>query len=207
MTGNPDTTPSFHPYLGCEFTEVPEVLGSMPSLYMLSFKSCALTDVSERALSPSVGWLILTDNRLSSLPSSIGNLRGLRKCMLSGNCLEALPVEMAKCRELELLRISCNDFQELPSWLMTLPRLSWLATAGNPCSELPPRGMEVPEVEYKDVEVEDEVLGEGTSGAVRKAMWQGQEVAMKFFKSAATSDGSPKDEMRVCPWPSRCPAP
>ena len=52
-------------------------------------------------------------------------------------------------------------------------------------------------MDYADVEVEQKVLGEGTSGSVRKGVWKGQEVAVKVYKSKVTSDGSPKDEMQV----------
>lgn len=47
-----------------KFQTVPKVLGSLPSLYMLSFKSNEVQYVPEESLSPSIHWLILTDNRI-----------------------------------------------------------------------------------------------------------------------------------------------
>ena len=51
--------------LGCSFSQMPAVVAALPSLYMLSFKSNRLASVPEHSLSPSIGWLILTDNRIS----------------------------------------------------------------------------------------------------------------------------------------------
>ena len=115
-----------------KFTRYPAQLNQLPSLRMVSFKSNSLAVIDEYALTASITWLILTDNNLSSLPRSIGNLTHLRKCMLAGNKLTSLPEEMAGCRELELLRLAANQLTELPDWLLRLPRLSWLAFAGNP---------------------------------------------------------------------------
>lgn len=185
-------------FAGNKFEHVPEVLGKLEQLYMLSFKGCKLKSISETALSPSIEWLILTDNSLSQLPKSIGNLSGLKKCMLAGNHLSHLPEEMSACKNIELIRISSNKLSELPHWLITLPRLSWLAFASNPfCSG---DEDEVDEddtldiVDYADLQMQ-EVLGQGASGEVYKAVWKGQEVAVKMFKGAATSDGLPQDEV------------
>ena len=65
-------------FLGCDFETVPSVLGRLPRLFMLSFKANKLSAIPEDALSPSIGWLILSDNRLERLPASIGRLGGLR---------------------------------------------------------------------------------------------------------------------------------
>ncbi|RMP10897.1 hypothetical protein ALQ29_03052 [Pseudomonas marginalis pv. marginalis] len=45
-----------------------------------------------------------------------------------------------------------------------------------------------------------EVLGEGASGVIRKALWKpsGKAVAVKLYKGSITSDGSPLHEMQAC---------
>jgi Leucine-rich repeat (LRR) protein len=48
-----------------KFNHIPDILGSLPSLYMLSFKSNIVERVSATSLSPSIRWLILTDNKIS----------------------------------------------------------------------------------------------------------------------------------------------
>ena len=115
-----------------KFEYIPDVLGQLPALYMLSFKSNMLRAVTPQSLSPSLGWLILTDNAIESLPPTIGNLTPLRKLMLAGNRLRSLPPELERCRDLELLRIANNQLESLPRWLLLMPKLAWIAFAGNP---------------------------------------------------------------------------
>ena len=119
--------------LGNAFESIPTVMGALPSLYMMSFKSNKLTHIPEEALAPSVEWLILTDNKLTALPTSIGKLAGLKKCMLSNNKLAALPDEIVQCRQLELIRLADNNLATLPDGFLALPALAWLGLAGNPC--------------------------------------------------------------------------
>ena len=83
-------------FLACEFTVVPEILGQMHSLYMLSFKANKVREVPAAALSPKLGWLILSDNQIERLPDTIGKCTGMRKLLLAGNRLtnEGLPDSM-----------------------------------------------------------------------------------------------------------------
>jgi len=119
--------------LGCGFEHVPPVIGQLSRLGMLSFKSNRLAEMDEGSIPPSVHWLILTDNRLITLPRSIGALTGLRKLMLSNNRISSLPAELCACTSLELIRLSDNQLSELPAGLLRLPKLAWVALAGNPC--------------------------------------------------------------------------
>ena len=98
-------------FLGNAFERVPEVLGRLPELFMVSFKACAVREVSEDALAPSLGWLILSDNRIERLPASLGRCAPMRKLMLAGNKLRALPESMRELKNLELLRLADNRFE------------------------------------------------------------------------------------------------
>lgn len=80
------------------FTSIPIVLGKLPALYMLSFKSNQLQVIEDASLSPSICWLILTDNKITEIPSSIGKLVGLRKLMLAGNDISHLNNELRHCQ-------------------------------------------------------------------------------------------------------------
>jgi hypothetical protein len=177
------------------FTEVPSFKGCK-NLYMVGFKSNLIDTFGEDVLPPSISWLILTDNRLTNLPRSIGKLTRLQKCALAGNRLEKLPDEMASCRNLELLRLSANRLETIPSWLWNLPKLSWLAFSGNPCSAHPK--FELHEVAYESLEVKEK-LGSGASGDIFKAYSTPHEekVALKLFKGSITSDGYAHDEMNA----------
>lgn len=190
------------------FTELPAVLGRCPQLTMIGFKANRIRQVPDTALPRALRWLILTDNQLESLPSSIGQCRQLQKLMLAGNRLRALPDALAQCQKLELLRLAANQLTALPAWLTHLPRLSWLAYAGNPLCEAqetqarqnaPIRGMAWDQLQLGPV------LGQGASGVIYRAAYRSgltaegsTAVAVKLFKGQVTSDGLPLSEMAAC---------
>jgi len=179
------------------FTEVPTVLSHCPKLSMIGFRNNNINTLLEDALPLSTRWLILTDNALTKLPKSMGELKYLQKCMLSGNQLTHLPASMKHCENLELLRIAVNAFTELPKMLLELPKLSWLAYGGNPfCAKHPACDTPLKELTWNDLELR-EVLGEGASGLISKAIYDGKEVAVKVFKGDITSDGLPEEEMDI----------
>jgi len=179
------------------FTELPTVLASCPNLSMIGFRNNQIETVSENSLPLTTRWLILTDNAIEKLPDSMGDLALLQKCMLSGNRLTSLPQSMSKCHNLELLRIAVNQLDVLPSFLLELPKLSWLAYSGNPfCDKHPNCDTPLTEVSWQTLEIL-EVLGEGASGLISKANYNGTEVALKVFKGEITSDGLPEEEMDI----------
>ena len=179
------------------FTEFPTVVTECPKLSMIGIRNNQINTVAENSLPLSTRWLILTDNEIEKLPDSMGDLSLLQKCMLSGNKLTSLPESMSKCHNLELLRIAVNHFTALPSFLTALPKLSWLAYSGNPfCEKHPDCDTPLKEIVWEDLEVM-EVLGEGASGLISKALYEGEEVAIKVFKGEITSDGLPQEEMDI----------
>lgn len=187
------------------FVEVPEVLGQCPGLEMIGFKANKISRLSAASLPAALRWLILTDNRLTSLPGELGLCTNLQKLMLAGNQLQSLPDEMAGCRMLELLRISANRFESLPEWLLSLPRLAWLAFAGNPFSDVAEAAsvamQSITPVHWHGLDMQHK-LGEGASGIIHKADWQAPAgvtaVAVKLFKGLVTSDGLPRSEKAAC---------
>ncbi|MFY9142699.1 leucine-rich repeat-containing protein kinase family protein [Sulfuricurvum sp.] len=178
------------------FVALPSFRGC-ENLTMLGFKGNQIETFDEDILPLGINWLILTDNRLKSLPRSIGKLTKLQKCALAGNRLEALPEEMAACRNLELLRFSANRLESIPSWLLKLPKLSWLAFSGNPC--IKEQKFPLQAIAYETLEVKEK-LGSGASGDIFRAYsaTHDEEVALKLFKGAITSDGYAHDEMNAC---------
>ena len=102
---------------------------------MVSFKSNGMKRIHPEALQPQLKWLILTDNELESLPSTIGRCTKLQKCMLSGNQLSSLPQEIENCHNLELIRLASNRLTEPPMELLRLPNLCWIAFSDNPFVE------------------------------------------------------------------------
>ena len=185
-----------------KFTVFPEVLGQCKSITMIGFKANQIHRISETALHSAIRWLILTNNQLEALPTSIGNCWNMQKLALAGNKLSALPNELANCKNLGLIRISANQLQTFPEWLLNMPKLSWLAFAGNPFCYKPVIDADLQEIDWNELTVSYQ-LGEGASGVISKAVWQQnnnqtQDVAVKVFKGAVTSDGLPEDEMNAC---------
>lgn len=183
------------------FTELPACIGQCQQLSMVGFKANRIEHVPAQALPPNLRWLILTDNRIEQLPEALGDCLQMQKLMLSGNRLRSLPDSLARLENLELLRLSANRLQALPDWLLRLPRLAWLAYAGNPMSEAfttPHSDGNSGYIAWSDLQL-GERLGEGASGVIYRAqLTTGQAVAVKLYKGAMTSDGSPVNEMNAC---------
>jgi len=181
-----------------KFTVFPGILGKCRALTMIGFKSNQIHTVPEGALPPALQWLILTDNKIEQIPKSIGDCPLLQKCALAGNLIQELPAEMARCKNLELLRISANRLASFPEWLFKMPRLSWVAFNGNPAACKSSGGAEIKSFDWSTFTLA-ELLGEGASGFISRARWntKNEDVAIKVFKGAVTSDGWPRDEMAV----------
>ena len=181
---------------GNRFARLPPVLGDCPSLSQIGFRGCGMEEVPAESLPRDLRWLTLTDNAIAALPAELGDRPRLQKLMLAGNRLDAIPESFAAANNLELIRLSCNRLDALPSWLTRLPRLAWVSYAGNPAEPAsePAAASCVP---WSAIET-GELLGEGASGRVHRALWNGRPVALKLFKGAMTSDGLPEREMAAC---------
>jgi hypothetical protein len=188
------------------FEAIPAVVADCPQLEMISFKSNKLTHVDENVLPIQTRWLILTDNTITTLPNSMGELTRLQKFAIAGNQLEKLPNSMENCKNLELMRLSANQLTELPEWLFQLPKLAWLAFSGNKLTEKVPQIKNaMTSISLKDFHLKQK-LGEGASGVIHQATWlnkplsidSNNDIAVKLFKGEITSDGYPIDELNNC---------
>jgi hypothetical protein len=185
------------------FETLPESLGQCESLEMVGFKSNKIKHVPDESLPAKLRWLILTDNQLTRLPDTLGERPRLQKLALAGNQLTQLPANLTQLTNLELVRISANQLTECPDQLLVLPKLAWLAFSGNPfsCSDIDIQS--VPVVPFSSFSLQN-VLGQGASGVISKAVWNTatdafpDEIAVKVFKGELTSDGYPEDELQAC---------
>ncbi len=181
------------------FTHLPAALGKCAQLEMIGFKACAIRHVPEHSLPPQLRWLILTDNQLSELPTAIGQRPRLQKLMLSCNQLTDLP-DLNGCKTLELLRIASNQFSAIPAPLLALPKLAWPALAGNPLTadaeQIALADAHHHAINYDNLEI-GALLGEGASGHIHRATRKRSDelIAVKVFKAAFTSDGTPQSEL------------
>lgn len=188
------------------FEKIPAVLAACPKLEMISFKSNKLTCVDENVLPKRTRWLILTDNKITTLPDSMGDLTRLQKFAFAGNQLEKLPNAMRNCKNIELMRLSANQLTSLPDWLFELPKLTWLAFSGNRLTnEQTHKSSDVINITQNDFTLMKK-LGEGASGIIHQAKWINKpeeiistnDIAVKLFKGEITSDGYPLDELNNC---------
>ncbi|CAK7200849.1 hypothetical protein SEUCBS139899_003548 [Sporothrix eucalyptigena] len=169
-------------FSSCQFKKFPSALAGCPCLEMVAFRKNGMEgfegdSLDDVAFPPRLRWLILTDNLLSHIPTSIGRCARLEKCMLAGNQLASLPDTMADCKNLTLLRLAANKLESLPSWLLTMPKLAFLSFAGNPCSSSssksdstssdPTSNSSLPQVDWNQIEIHH-MLGEGASGIISK---------------------------------------
>lgn len=181
------------------FTQLPTALGDCEQLEMVGFKACAIRHAPECSLPPRLRWLILTDNQLREVPTALGQRQRLQKLMLSCNQLTALP-DLSECTALELLRVAGNHFNEVPAALLTLPNLAWPSLAGNPLTA-DAESAALSKAHHHAIAYDDltmgELLGEGASGHIHHATLKssGEAIAIKVFKAAFTSDGTPQSEL------------
>ncbi|MFT7389077.1 MAG: tRNA A-37 threonylcarbamoyl transferase component Bud32 [Candidatus Endobugula sp.] len=201
-----------------QFDTLPPVLGQCANLEMVGFKSNQIQHVPEDALPKKLRWLILTDNKIATLPDSLGERPLLQKLALAGNRLTELPNTLSNLHHLELLRISANQLSTFPEQLLELPKLAWLAFAGNPFTQRNHSGDDeeeeatkfcknasnsVPVIPSASFTIQT-LLGQGASGVISTATWNSpqnqfpNDIAVKVFKGEVTSDGRPKDELQLC---------
>lgn len=97
-------------------------------------------DVSKHeieSIDPSIGNLkklkriVITDNHLKELPESILKIGSLEELIVSGNELETLTSELLNASKLEYLNISYNDFSQLPLVVYEMKSLTGISLGGN----------------------------------------------------------------------------
>lgn len=91
----------------------------------------ALSDVRAKKL-------ILSNNKLKSLPAEIGRLTSLEELYVDGNLLEgALPAEIRKMARLRILDASDNNLTGIPAEIGQLKQLEILDLSGNEIDTFP----------------------------------------------------------------------
>ena len=74
---------------------------------------------------------------LASLPKEIGNLKNLKELQLLNSKLTSLPKEIGNLKNLIVLGLSYNNLSNLPSWIGNLKNLLYLDLYGNNLTSLP----------------------------------------------------------------------
>lgn len=105
--------------------------GSM--LTNLDLSSCMLTSLPEDVFLSTtlLEELILDNNTLNSIPSSIGALRRLLRLSVQNNFLDSLPSEISSLLELKTLHAQNNNMKELPKEIWLCASLQTLNCSSN----------------------------------------------------------------------------
>ena len=183
-------------FSGNPLGEVPRVLADCEQLALVGLKSCGITAMKPNSLPTSIKGIILTDNKLTTLPPAMGSeYPSLKKLMLTGNQLQTLPESLSGHENLELMRVAANDMSSAPEWLKELPSLAWYSDAGNPIHGT--HTIVSPQEYRADDIVFGELLGQSSKNQVYQATIDGQPVAVKLFGEGITTDGLPEDDIQA----------
>jgi leucine-rich repeat protein SHOC2 len=91
------------------------------------------------------------DNRLTRLPDSIGNLTNLRELRLYKNQLKILPDSIANLQNLTWLSLSLNRLKIFPESIISLTNLTGLQLNGNQLTVLPANIDRLKNLTYLDI--------------------------------------------------------
>ncbi|KAL3158636.1 hypothetical protein ABBQ32_011386 [Trebouxia sp. C0010 RCD-2024] len=177
---------------------VPPQVGKLSALYRLGLKGNQLKSLPESVAGlKGLVELFVTNNCLVRLPDGMSGLTSLVKLQASFNALTSLPAGMGHLPRLELMRVAVNAIEQVPTEFGGLTALAWFSLAGNPaCPAAPPIRSDILPLALDQLELAT-ALGDGASGDVFAAKFQGRDVAVKIFKAEASPDGHAQDEIAV----------
>lgn len=96
--------------------------------------------------------MIINDNVLSELPTSIGLLRNLNTLIADHNLLSELPHSICSCVSLRILSLADNNIRQLPEDLGRLTSLKVMNFSNNILTHLP---FSLTQIEYKSLWLSD----------------------------------------------------
>jgi Leucine-rich repeat (LRR) protein len=133
-----------------KLTRLPVV--ELPSLENLQI--LLINNNSLRSLPSSIGQLRMllkidaSQNQLTEIPAEIGNLHALKILKLDSNKLQRLPITIGDMHSLQELNLNCNDIWELPDEITLLAALRRFLMSWNKVFELPDDFGELKHLEY-----------------------------------------------------------
>lgn len=111
---------------GLQLGVVPETIRKLSNIKNLNLDGLGLKNLPDWIARLSLQNFSATDNELSSMPDSLGNLKDLRSLDLSWNALGAIPPFVFNLPALEALRIYDCGIREIPSQILRLSQLNFL---------------------------------------------------------------------------------
>ncbi|RDW83427.1 hypothetical protein BP5796_04918 [Coleophoma crateriformis] len=137
--------------------------------------------------------LYVASNKISQIPSAIGQLRGLKLLDASNNQLTELPAELGMCVYMEQLLVFDNNIRTLPHEIGSLYQLKMLGIEGNPL----------------DAGMKQEIMEKGTKALILQLREQAQ-VPMPptpratLDLQAGTPVNASQDKFKVLSWNILC---
>jgi len=123
-------------------SEYPSTTGFPATLQSLSVIGLRLARVDARVMKlPNLVSLDLSNNEITSLPDTMGDMKCLKEFNISGNLLANLPRSFccgSLTKSLRLLNLSDNKIQLLPNYFCSLKSLLTLNVSRNQLKALPP---------------------------------------------------------------------
>lgn len=95
-----------------------------------------LTNIPFMIISPRVTWLILTDNKITTIPSDIKLLPNLERLSLSDNCINHISENLKELKNLSWLDLTRNSLRSMPTDL-NFNRMVGLGLSENLFDEIP----------------------------------------------------------------------
>lgn len=93
---------------------VPETIKQLRSLTYLDLRSNQLTSLPRELCFLPIQVLLVSNNRLSSLPDELGRMEQLTDLEVSYNQLTSLPVRMGELRSIRALSLRNNELVHIP---------------------------------------------------------------------------------------------
>jgi serine/threonine protein kinase len=173
-------------------------------LRMVGMKSCGMSEWREGRLPKSVEAVTLTDNNLKLLPEKIAReLPALKKLMLTGNRLDTLPKDFQELQRLEILRLSNNSFTAFPEQLRDLPQLRWYVDSGNPYNNSEFNLKSMITINENELTI-GKIIGKSSKNSVQITQYNGGMYAYKKFGPGMTTDGTPESEVAAMMQAKHC---
>ncbi len=120
-------------------TSLPASISELVNLYRLYAFNNQISSLPDLGTMPALWDLGLSNNSLTILPESFGNLSKVRDLYIGNNLLTGLPSSFEKLSTLKMLAITGNQFSYLPISISFLSNLEQLYANNNQLSEpLPP---------------------------------------------------------------------
>lgn len=99
----------------------PSETSGIPELTELPDEMCQLTDVVQ---------VLITNNKIETVSSEIGNLKKLTKLVLTKNQLKSIPAEIGQLKNLKTLKLGNNPISSLPPEIANCTSLKTLDLKG-----------------------------------------------------------------------------